>query len=177
MSLIHSCNLAGVNPFDYPTELERHSDAVQENPEQWLPWNLKHTLIQLAQKSPADTPKKVDYARLPKAHAYCVIIGFTPKGTDNYKSVLLAASENEKLRYIGRVSTGFKAEVRKKLKSELRKRLRDNPIIECSEKALWVELGLYFTIDDKRTEPAAPEPLIYHSSTLPAVFSVEYRFY
>ncbi len=58
MSLIHSCNLAGVNPFDYLTELERHSDAVQENPEQWLPWNFEQTLAQLAQKSPADTPKK-----------------------------------------------------------------------------------------------------------------------
>jgi len=58
MSLIHSCNLAGVNPFDYLTELERHSAAVLENPEQWLPWNNEQTLARLAQKSPAETPKK-----------------------------------------------------------------------------------------------------------------------
>ena len=58
MSLIHSCNLADVNPFDYLTELERHSDAAQKNPERWLPWNYERTLARLAKKSPADSTKK-----------------------------------------------------------------------------------------------------------------------
>lgn len=58
MSLIHSCNLAGINPFDYLTELERHSAAVLENPEQWLPWNYEQTLAQHARKSSADPLKK-----------------------------------------------------------------------------------------------------------------------
>jgi len=39
MSLIHTCNLAGVNPFDYLTELQKHSDDLAEHPEKWLPWN------------------------------------------------------------------------------------------------------------------------------------------
>jgi len=58
MSLIHSCNLAGVNPFDYLTELERNSDAAQKNPDRWLPWNYEQTLAPLARKSPADIRKK-----------------------------------------------------------------------------------------------------------------------
>jgi len=39
MSLIHTCNLAGVNPFDYLTELQKHSAELAEHPEKWLPWN------------------------------------------------------------------------------------------------------------------------------------------
>jgi len=58
MSLIHSCNLADVDPFEYLTELERNSAAVQKNPERWLPWNYAQSLAQLARKTPADTPKK-----------------------------------------------------------------------------------------------------------------------
>jgi hypothetical protein len=39
MSLIHTCNLAGVNPFDYLTKLQKHSSELAEHPEKWLPWN------------------------------------------------------------------------------------------------------------------------------------------
>jgi hypothetical protein len=39
MSLIHTCNLAGVNPFDYLTVLQKHSADLAEHPEKWLPWN------------------------------------------------------------------------------------------------------------------------------------------
>ncbi|MCP4237729.1 MAG: IS66 family transposase, partial [Aestuariibacter sp.] len=39
MSLIHTCNLAGVNPFDYLTELQKHCADLAQHPERWLPWN------------------------------------------------------------------------------------------------------------------------------------------
>ena len=32
MSLIHTCELCGANPFDYLTELERHADEAASNP-------------------------------------------------------------------------------------------------------------------------------------------------
>jgi transposase len=41
MSLIHTCTLAGADPFDYLTELERNGSAVQQRPQQWLPWNYE----------------------------------------------------------------------------------------------------------------------------------------
>jgi hypothetical protein len=44
MSLIHTCELGGVNPFDYLTEIERHADHVGMNPRNWLPWNYRETL-------------------------------------------------------------------------------------------------------------------------------------
>jgi len=39
MSIIHTCNLAGVNPFDYITALQKHSSEVFKNPQNWMPWN------------------------------------------------------------------------------------------------------------------------------------------
>ena len=44
MSLIYTCELCGVNPFDYLTELERHTDELAANPPQWMPWNYRQTL-------------------------------------------------------------------------------------------------------------------------------------
>jgi len=41
MSLIHTCELGGVSPFDYLTELDRHADAAASNPHQWMPWNYR----------------------------------------------------------------------------------------------------------------------------------------
>ena len=42
MSLIHTCNLAGVNPFDYLTKLQKHSVDLAQHPEKWLPWNYNN---------------------------------------------------------------------------------------------------------------------------------------
>jgi len=42
MSLIHTCNLAGVNPFDYLTALQKHSSDLAQHPEKWLPWNYNN---------------------------------------------------------------------------------------------------------------------------------------
>ena len=44
MSLIHTCQLAGENPFDYLTALLRNAPHVARSPEQWFPWNYRETL-------------------------------------------------------------------------------------------------------------------------------------
>jgi hypothetical protein len=44
MSLIYTCQLNEVNPFDYLTELQRHADALAICPEEWMPWNYRDTL-------------------------------------------------------------------------------------------------------------------------------------
>ena len=48
MSLIHTCELCGGNPFDYLTELQKHATEIQENPAAWMPWNYRATLEQAA---------------------------------------------------------------------------------------------------------------------------------
>jgi len=44
MSLIHTCELNGVNSFDYLTELLRHAQQLKQNPSEWMPWNCRETL-------------------------------------------------------------------------------------------------------------------------------------
>ena len=44
MSLIYTCQLNEVNPFDYLTVLQRHAEPVAAHPERWLPWNYRATL-------------------------------------------------------------------------------------------------------------------------------------
>src|SRR5215475_831084 len=44
MSLIHTCELNDVNPFDYLTELQRHAEELAANPANWMPWNHRATL-------------------------------------------------------------------------------------------------------------------------------------
>jgi transposase len=46
MSLIHTAELCGANPFDYLTQLQRHSGEMKENPSQWMAWNYRDTLQQ-----------------------------------------------------------------------------------------------------------------------------------
>ena len=44
MSLIHTCRLNDVDPFDYLTELQRHAADLAARPENWMPWNYRATL-------------------------------------------------------------------------------------------------------------------------------------
>lgn len=44
MSLIHTAELCGTNPFDYLTELQKHSADLQQNPRGWMPWNYRQAL-------------------------------------------------------------------------------------------------------------------------------------
>jgi hypothetical protein len=44
MSLIHTCELCGTNPFDYLIELQRHAQELQAGPAEWMPWNYRETL-------------------------------------------------------------------------------------------------------------------------------------
>ncbi|MFS8083782.1 MAG: IS66 family transposase [Ginsengibacter sp.] len=44
MSLIHTCELNHVNPFDYLTQLQRRGDALVASPQLWLPWNYRDAL-------------------------------------------------------------------------------------------------------------------------------------
>ncbi len=44
MSLIYTCELCGTNPFDYLSELDRHTAELSANPWGWMPWNYRQTL-------------------------------------------------------------------------------------------------------------------------------------
>lgn len=45
LSLIHTCELNNVNPFDYLTEVLRHSGQIEaNNAANWMPWTYRATL-------------------------------------------------------------------------------------------------------------------------------------
>ena len=44
MSLIHTCELNGVNPFEYLTELQKHAEELAKYPAAWMPWNYRQAL-------------------------------------------------------------------------------------------------------------------------------------
>jgi transposase len=46
MSLIQTCELNGVNPFDYLTALNRHTKELSVCPAQWMPWNYQQAVKQ-----------------------------------------------------------------------------------------------------------------------------------
>jgi transposase len=45
MSLIHTCQLAGANSFEYLSELQRHAGELANSPSDWMPWNYREKLI------------------------------------------------------------------------------------------------------------------------------------
>jgi transposase len=49
MSLIYTCQLNEVNPFDYLTQLQEHADQLAANPELWMPWNYHAALLGCAE--------------------------------------------------------------------------------------------------------------------------------
>jgi transposase len=53
MSLIHTCELNGANPFDYLSELQRHAGELKHNPAKWMPWSYRDTLARIAARPAA----------------------------------------------------------------------------------------------------------------------------
>ncbi len=43
-SLIATCELNGINCFDYLVTLQQHRRTIAREPERWLPWNYQETL-------------------------------------------------------------------------------------------------------------------------------------
>jgi transposase len=48
LSLIHTCELNGGNPFEYLTTLQRHASEVAAAPGHWMPWNYAERLTSQA---------------------------------------------------------------------------------------------------------------------------------
>lgn len=50
MSLIHSAELGGADPFDYLNSLLNNADHLEHQPGLWMPWNYRETLASLARR-------------------------------------------------------------------------------------------------------------------------------
>ena len=54
MSLIQTCRLNRINPWDHLMALVRHPDQVRASPDQWLPWNYRDTLERVEAEAQAN---------------------------------------------------------------------------------------------------------------------------
>jgi hypothetical protein len=43
-TLIHTCQLAEINSFDYLCELQKHRRELSRKPQQWMPWNYREVV-------------------------------------------------------------------------------------------------------------------------------------
>jgi DNA ligase D-like protein (predicted ligase) len=78
--------------------------------------------------------------------AYCAVIGFVPRGRDDFKSLILATADGGALRYAGKVGSGFDAASRRRVWELLRSRRRDKPLVPSKTRGTWVEPGIYCTV-------------------------------
>lgn len=46
-SIIYTCELSGINPFEYLIALQVYKDQIVKEPKAWLPWNYENTLVLL----------------------------------------------------------------------------------------------------------------------------------
>ena len=55
MSFVHTCELNGVNPFDYLNAVQgQELEELKKHPACWMPWNYKTRLEELAQATPPE---------------------------------------------------------------------------------------------------------------------------
>jgi bifunctional non-homologous end joining protein LigD len=73
----------------------------------------------------------------------CAIIGFEPSGKRDFRSLFLAALQEGQMRFVGKVGTGFDANLRRRLNELLWNSIRPGPWVSCKIRGLWVEPGLY----------------------------------
>jgi hypothetical protein len=52
MSLIYTCELSGINAFDYLNQLQLNASSVAEHPDRWMPWNYRDTLATCKSSAP-----------------------------------------------------------------------------------------------------------------------------
>jgi len=57
MSLIHTAELCGANPFEYLVALQRHTATVKREPAAWMPWNYREALACVTSTPGPDPPR------------------------------------------------------------------------------------------------------------------------
>jgi hypothetical protein len=63
MAIVHTCELNGVEAFEYLTVLQRHLDAIKAAPGAWLPWTYRDTLHGAPALAPPDHRVRLQPAR------------------------------------------------------------------------------------------------------------------
>ncbi|MCA8956697.1 MAG: ATP-dependent DNA ligase [Planctomycetes bacterium] len=76
----------------------------------------------------------------------CAILGFQLTGRE-LRSLIVATDVDGELRYVGKVGSGLDGATRTRLITLLQQRRRATPLVACEIDGLFVEPGLYCTVD------------------------------
>ena len=94
--------------------------------------------------------------------AHCLILGYVRDGR-HLKSVAVAMEDEGVLRYVGRVGSGLDETLRNRLQELCDARTRDEPLVPCPERAVWIEPGLYCTVSfSERTSTGNLRAPVFH---------------
>jgi hypothetical protein len=50
MSLVHSAELCGSDPFDYLVAIQKHHDLLAADPAAWMPWSYRQALTAIPEE-------------------------------------------------------------------------------------------------------------------------------
>ena len=57
MTLIYTCELNGINAFDYLNQLQLHAADVVVQPDRWMPWNYRDQVVNLDRRADVEPPR------------------------------------------------------------------------------------------------------------------------
>lgn len=60
LSCIETCQLNGVNPYDYLIAVQVHKDLIERTPSAWFPWNYNETISNLGLGPPNDRSTQLE---------------------------------------------------------------------------------------------------------------------
>ena len=109
-----------------------------------------------------------DWTKLkPRSTVVCAVLGYVAEGND-LRSLLIAAEDQGRLVYLGRVGGGMSEAVRVRLLAQCRELASPEPILECAEDASWIRPGLFCTVSYlERSETGLRSPIYVDSFVRP----------
>ena len=57
MTLIYTCELNGINAFDYLNQLQLHAADVALQPDRWMPWNYRDQVADMDRRADVEPPR------------------------------------------------------------------------------------------------------------------------
>lgn len=88
--------------------------------------------------------RTADWQKIKPVHVvHCVVLGFEPKGRDDFASLIVATDLGAGLECVGKVGSGLREADRRELRPWLFGRQTPRPLIAVDLDGVWVEPGLY----------------------------------
>lgn len=79
----------------------------------------------------------------PQQAVHCLILGYEPDGSRDFKSLIVATDFDGRLQCIGKVGSGLDQQAKRRLWPQLLERRTDRPLVATELDGVWVQPGLF----------------------------------